>query len=93
MPPKPPAGNSPSKGSVVSWLAILLLVGSLVLSVGLLWLGQVGKFAPFLVVLAGLFFAAVGFHYVVWGWWLPRILARDAEREMRERSDIEDGGP
>jgi hypothetical protein len=27
-----------------------------------------------IVIVVGVFFGAVAFHYVAWGWWLPKVL-------------------
>jgi hypothetical protein len=58
------------------------LIGLLLLSMALIAL--VGLVLPqvqglLLVLFGGVFFFA--FHYVVWGWWLPRIMPRDDDTE------------
>jgi hypothetical protein len=58
------------------------LVGLLLLALALF--GLVALVLPqvqglLLVLFGGVFFFA--FHYVVWGWWLPRIMPRDDDAE------------
>jgi hypothetical protein len=78
-----------------SWLSFLL-VGSLSLvilaALVVLTMGYVG-----LVIGIGAgIFAVAAFHYVVWGWWLSKII-RDEEQaeaaDLAERSDWPPGRP
>lgn len=54
---------------------------------GLVTFGLLGMVAMVLPQVAGLVFVfagAVGFfalHYVVWGWWLPRMMRQDEDAE------------
>ncbi|QDU98639.1 hypothetical protein [Lignipirellula cremea] len=64
-PGKPPA----SRG----WLAIALAVFAGVLFFIVLSFLTLGYVGPVVVVVA-LVFAASGFHYLTWGWWLTRHL-------------------
>ena len=71
MPTKPPAPPEPKRGS--SWLAILLTsMGGVVVIAVLLFLTQ-GVLGGVLVI-GGIVFALTAFHYLVWGWWLEKLI-------------------
>jgi hypothetical protein len=79
--PKPPELPEKPRGS---WLSIALagmlgVVALIVLS--FLTLGQMLPVA----VIGGLIFAFVGFHYVVWGWWLGKLIQQAGEEEDEEK--------
>jgi type VI protein secretion system component VasK len=87
LPPKPELYEKP-RGS---WLAILLAGGVLFLVVVGLTFLTLGYFGPVIVV-AGIMGGVVLFHYLVWGWWLEKILRQakaeeDAQRERDSRHD------
>jgi hypothetical protein len=41
---------------------------------------SLGQLLPVLVI-GGLIFLATAFHYVVWGWWLGKMIEREAAEE------------
>jgi hypothetical protein len=71
-----------------SFLAIIL-AGSLGLAAvtGLVFI-TLGLFGPVLAI-AGVIFGFAALHYVVWGWWLPRMIREEdeAERDAEARRD------
>jgi hypothetical protein len=72
-----------------SWLS-LLLAGSLTLIViaGLFFL-TLGWIGPVILLGAGVF-ALAAFHYLVWGWWLSKIIRDEEEAKSARRSDGSD---
>ncbi|MBW3598351.1 MAG: hypothetical protein KY475_13900 [Planctomycetes bacterium] len=81
MPAPPPRPLPPEKiPRRSSWLSIFLAM-LLLLIVGLVLLVlSLGQLLPVLVI-GGLIFLVTGFHYLVWGWWLGRMIEREAENE------------
>jgi hypothetical protein len=67
----------PQRGSYLSIMLAGLLAAAVFLALFFLTLGAVG---PLVVIGAGVF-ALAAFHYVVWGWWLSRLIQRDVEEE------------
>lgn len=84
-PPRPPAPDSQveKRGSV---LPILMAVGvALVAATALMFL-TLGLFAY--VIVAGLIlFLVAGFHYLVWGRWLERVIRAQVDEEDRAERD------
>jgi hypothetical protein len=80
-PPRLPQGpRRPHEGANTATFAALL--GLLLLAFALIAL--VSMVLPqvqgvLLVLFGGVFFFA--FHYVVWGWWLPKIMPQDDDAE------------
>ena len=72
-PPEPP----PKSGSYLSIILAGLLAVAVFIGLFFLTLGAVG---PILVIGVGVF-ALAAFHYVVWGWWLSKLIQQDAEEE------------
>ena len=68
----------PRRGSYLSLILASLLAMAVFLGLFFLTLGAVGP----IVVIAGGVFALAAFHYVVWGWWLSRLIREDAEDEQ-----------
>lgn len=66
-----------------SWMAIILvLLVAICAVVGLMFL-TLGYFVLVLIIGAGVFgFAA--FHYLVWGWWLTKVIREEEERKGAE---------
>ena len=61
-----------------SWLSILLvLCAAVLITAGLVFL-TLTWFALVVVIAAGIF-ALAAFHYVVWGWWLSKIVRHEEE--------------
>jgi hypothetical protein len=79
--PRLPGGSraSQQQANMATFAALLglLLLASALFGLVALVLPQVQGLL--LVLFGGLFFFA--FHYVVWGWWLPKIMPRDDEAE------------
>jgi hypothetical protein len=87
MPPERPSiervtpdGSQPARGS--SWLPIMLasLLAAVVCIV--LFFLTLGGFGMVLAIGGGVF-AFIGLHYVVWGWWLSRMIREEVEQEER----------
>ncbi len=78
---KPPEPPEKPRGSWLSiTLAALLGVAALIV-LSFLTLGQL---LP-VVVIGGLIFAVIGFHYFVWGWWLGKLIEQASEDEEDEQ--------
>lgn len=80
-PPPPPKPPSPEKrpGSFLTVALAAMLGLVLLLGFSSLLIMIMGPFGVALLLVAGLIFAAVVVHYVVWGWWLSGIIRREAE--------------
>ena len=69
--------SKPQQGSYLSIvLAGLLALGIFVI----LFFLTLGAAAPMVAIAAGVFGLAF-FHYVVWGWWLSKLIRDEAEEE------------
>lgn len=66
-----------------SWLSVLLACGAGVLICVALVFLTLGHFGP-VVLIGAAVFAFGAFHYVVWGWWLGRIIRREVEAEEED---------
>lgn len=81
-PPTPqgpaPGSQGPAPGSQArGWLTILAVTSALLIFASILLALPIGFFGPVIVV-GGLFFTGlVGFHYLVWGRWLTRIVQEE----------------
>lgn len=69
--------SAPRRGSYLSLLLAAMLALAVFLGLFFLTLGAVGP----MVVIGGGVFALAAFHYVVWGWWLGRVIRADAEED------------
>jgi hypothetical protein len=79
--------DEPSRGDRNT--GTFLALGALVLAAGFL-LGLASLVMPQilgLVAVVGLFAGVVAFHYVVWGWWLGRMLQDDSQSAEPDPSD------
>jgi len=72
----PPAGNR--FRSILTILALVVIVS---VTAGVLLVLPTGFIGPVFVFGGLLFFGVVGFHYLVWGYWLSRILRDEASDE------------
>ena len=70
----------PRQGSYLSLILASLLALAVFLGLFFLTLGAVGP----IVVIGGGVFALAAFHYVVWGWWLSRLIRQDVEDEQQQ---------
>ena len=79
VPPLPPEEQKPTRSflPIALALAVLLLVCT-----GLFFL-SLGFFGVVLVMGGGVF-AVAALHYIVWGWWLSKIIRDDVEAEEAE---------
>ncbi len=92
MPPLelPPRPNPPppAKGN---WLGLLLALGAgLIIFTALAFL--TGGFLALVVVVAGGVFGLAALHYVVWGWWLSKLLYEEEAAENAQRQGAEPDG-
>jgi hypothetical protein len=80
-PERPPPETASSSGR--TWLAIVLaLVFFSIMAVGLMLLSY-GFFAPVFAI-AGLIFFVTTMHYLLWGWWLGKMIREEAEEDDLE---------
>ncbi len=80
-PPKPQ--ESPQRASNSLLTVIMLLVIGTVCAGTLLML-PTGFIGPVVVFGGVMFFGMIGFHYVVWGRWMTRVLREEARKEERD---------
>ena len=82
LPPTRPELGEPRGSSRGAWFAIILALAAFVGAYLALVFLSLGFLAP-LIVIGGLVFLVTAFHYVVWGWWLGRVIrqARDPDDE------------
>jgi hypothetical protein len=79
-PKTPESPANLSRGQRGSWLS-LFLAALLAGAVGLMLLViSLGQLLP-VVVIGGLIFLATAFHYVVWGWWLGKMIQQESQDE------------
>jgi hypothetical protein len=65
------------QGSYLSIVLAFLLAAAVFVGLFFLTLGAVG---PMLLIGCAVF-AVVALHYLVWGWWLSRLIRREADEE------------
>jgi hypothetical protein len=83
LPTRPAAPQKTERPQRGSWLALLLMF-LLAGAVGVvLFVLSLGQLLPILVM-GGLIFLVTAFHYVVWGWWLGKMIEREAREEELE---------
>ena len=82
-PPKPQ--ESPPRASNTLLTVIMLLVIGMVCGGTLLMVPTIG---PVLVLGGLLFFGMIGFHYVVWGRWMTRVLREEAQKEKQDDQEV-----
>ena len=80
-PPKPL--NPPQRASSSLLTAIMVLVIGTVCAGTLLML-PTGAIGPAVVFGGLLFFGMIGFHYVVWGRWMTRVLREEALKKEQD---------
>ena len=68
-----------------SMLSILLAFALLVVTSVVLSFLTLGSFGP-VIAIGGIIFLVIGFHYVIWGWWLGKII-QDEERELDDHGN------
>ena len=77
-PPEPPQRASNSLLTVI----MLLVIGTI--GAGTLLMLPTGAIGPAIVFGGLMFFGMIGFHYVVWGRWMMRVLREEALREEQD---------
>ncbi len=70
----------PHRSSRGAWLAIFLALAAFAGAYVALVFLSLGFLAP-LVVIGGLVFLFTAFHYLVWGWWLGRVVRQAREND------------
>ena len=73
--------------SIVWTLATGLSSVAIVLTAIFFLSALTGPFGPALVLIVGVLFAFVGFHYLVWGRWLGPMIRADVEAETNEAEE------
>jgi hypothetical protein len=64
-----------------SFIAVFMAIAlAMAVCIGLYFL-TAGVFGPVLLIGGGVF-ALAAFHYVVWGWWLGRIIREEAQADQ-----------
>lgn len=76
--PEPPdPEGAPRRGSYLSLLLAAVLALGVFLGLFFLTLGAIGP----MVIIGGGVFALAAFHYIVWGWWLGRLIRDEADEK------------
>lgn len=78
-PPLTPPEPTPPRSSYLSIVLAALLGMGVFAVLFFLTLGAVG---PMLLIGGGVF-ALAAFHYIVWGWWLSKLIRDEVEEEQR----------
>jgi len=81
--PSPPQGSSVLSIIFMGSLALFVLVGLVLLTI---------VFNGAIFVLAGIFLFAA-FHYLIWGWWLSKMIRREDEPGRHDESGDANGSP
>lgn len=89
--PQPPPPDPPQNSYSLTSLAIILaattsLVALICISLSFVTLNY---FLPVLIVAGGVFLF-VGFHYVLWGWWLSSVLPPLPEEDEPSKEPLPD---
>ena len=74
---------TPKRSSFFSTVMALALIVLLIAGIYGLSLGTAG---PALIIAAGVF-AMGALHYMIWGWWMGRMIREDVEAEERESEE------
>lgn len=82
LPPKPPVPPEPKPDTWLSLFLTLTIIGGVL--VGLVFVSMGSILGPLLLILLVLPAIAL-FHYLVWGWWLGKMLNDAAAHEDREQ--------
>lgn len=80
LPPEPPPRASNSLLTVI----MVLVIGTV--CAGTLLMLPTGAIGPVIVFGGVMFFGMIGFHYVVWGRWMTRVL-REEEARKKEQDE------
>jgi len=81
---KPPQPRSVQTDNTLgSWIAIVLMALICIAIYVVLTFLTLGVFGPVLIV-GGILFGIVAFHYFVWGWWLGRVIREASDEEEEE---------
>ena len=70
----------PPRRSVLSILLAFVLLGLASAVLFFLTLGSFGQ----VIVIGGIILLVIGFHYLVWGWWLGRVIREEESDEEKE---------
>ena len=71
-----PSEQTPRSGRS-EWTAVLVVAIGLMIGCSVMLALPIGFFAPVILLGALLFTGLVGFHYLVWGRWLTRIIEQE----------------
>jgi hypothetical protein len=78
LPPDPPQRASNSLLTVI----MVLVIGTV--CAGTLLMLPTGAIGPVIVFGGVMFFGMIGFHYVVWGRWMMRVLREEEARKEKQ---------
>ncbi|MBI2481568.1 MAG: hypothetical protein HYV60_23875 [Planctomycetia bacterium] len=79
-PPEPPQRTSNSLLTVI----MVLVIGTV--CAGTLLMLPIGAIGPVIVFGSVMFVGMIGFHYIVWGRWMTRVL-REEEARKKEQDE------
>ena len=73
------------RGRSITWMVATVISSvAIVLTMIFLLSALTGPFGPALILIVGVLFAFVGFHYVVWGRWLGPMIRASVEAELHD---------
>jgi hypothetical protein len=82
-PPKPPDTTQRASNSLLT-VVMLLVLGTI--CAGTLLMLPTGFIGPTIVFGGLAFFGMIGFHYVVWGRWMTRVLREESLKQDQDDS-------
>jgi hypothetical protein len=77
---KPSGEPQRARGSWLSIIFVSMLGMATVAALGVLTLGIM----PQVLILGAAIMLFVGLNYIIWGWWLPKILPKEEEEKRIE---------
>lgn len=80
LPNKPSAEPQRPRGSWLSIIFVGILGMAIVAALAVLTLGIM----PQVLILGVAIMLFVGLNYIIWGWWLPKILPKEEEEKRME---------
>lgn len=81
MPERPPKPQEPPQRASNSLLTVIMLLVIGTVCAGTLLMLPTGFIGPVVVFGGVMFFGMIGFHYVVWGRWMTRVLREEALKD------------
>ncbi len=81
---RPPKLPEPPQRASNSLLTVIMLLVIGTVCAGTLLMLPTGAIGPAIVFGGVMFFGMIGFHYVVWGRWMTRVLREEAMKKEQQ---------